>query len=63
MLNSHNAAVCRREERAAGRLPKWIEFNDHIVRKFDINNLADETFGGEEILKAVRASNNRCCSC
>lgn len=27
---------------------KWYEFNDTIVRPFDVNNLADECFGGVE---------------
>ena len=26
----------------------WLEFNDQLVTKFDINNLPNETFGGEE---------------
>lgn len=25
---------------------EWFEFNDTVVRKFDVNNLADEAFGG-----------------
>lgn len=27
---------------------EWYEFNDTIVRKFDVDNLANEAFGGEE---------------
>lgn len=27
---------------------KWYEFNDHIVRDFDINELSKECFGGED---------------
>lgn len=27
---------------------KWLEFNDHLVREFDPNELANECFGGEE---------------
>jgi len=27
---------------------RWYEFNDHIVRDFDIADLANECFGGEE---------------
>lgn len=27
---------------------KWIEFNDTIVRPFDLKNLPNEAFGGEE---------------
>lgn len=26
---------------------KWYEFNDTVVKKFSIDNLAEETFGGE----------------
>ena len=27
---------------------KWYEFNDNIVRDFDLGDLANECFGGEE---------------
>jgi len=27
---------------------KWYEFNDNIVRDFDINELSNECFGGED---------------
>jgi len=27
---------------------KWIEFNDTIVRPFDLKNLPNEAYGGEE---------------
>ena len=27
---------------------KWYEMNDSIVRDFDVNDLANESFGGEE---------------
>jgi hypothetical protein len=28
---------------------KWYEFNDNIVRDFDLADLANECFGGDEI--------------
>jgi hypothetical protein len=27
---------------------KWYEFNDTLVRQFDINDLPEEAFGGED---------------
>ena len=27
---------------------RWYEFNDHVVRDFDVSELANECFGGED---------------
>jgi len=36
------------DERLAGKAAQWFEFNDALVRPFDIELLEEETFGGEE---------------
>lgn len=30
------------------KTPEWLEFNDTLIKKFDINDLAFEAFGGED---------------
>ncbi|GLE03920.1 hypothetical protein PINS_up012831 [Pythium insidiosum] len=37
--------------RDRGRSQEWLEFNDQIVRPLDPSTLADECFGGEEIVQ------------
>lgn len=32
-------------------MPAWLEFNDQIVRRFSIDKLGDEAFGGEDNMK------------
>ena len=44
--SGHYYSFIRDHNNANGE--KWYEFNDNIVRDFDINELANECFGGED---------------
>ena len=44
--SGHYYSFIREQETKNGE--KWYEFNDNIVRDFDISELANECFGGED---------------
>ena len=49
-----------REHKAAdkqGAEEKWYEFNDNVVRDFDVADLPNECFGGEEFYSGPGMSN------
>ncbi|KAG6961032.1 hypothetical protein JG687_00007900 [Phytophthora cactorum] len=35
--------------------PRWLEFNDEIVREFDVETMGEECFGGEEVAQKWNA--------
>ncbi|ETK97400.1 hypothetical protein L915_00040 [Phytophthora nicotianae] len=37
------------KDRYEAENPRWLEFNDEIVRDFDVETMGEECFGGEEV--------------
>jgi hypothetical protein len=44
--SGHYYSFIREAETSDGE--RWYEFNDHVVRDFDVSELANECFGGED---------------
>lgn len=46
--SGHYYSYIRDRDVPAGAPPKWMEFNDNIVRSFNPKDIPNEAFGGEE---------------
>lgn len=43
-----------RERGEKGEEPKWMEFNDNVVKPFDPKEIPNEAFGGDEKVRTNR---------
>lgn len=43
------------KDREATENPRWLEFNDEIIREFDVETMGEECFGGEEVAQKWNA--------
>ncbi|RLN94677.1 hypothetical protein BBJ28_00007697 [Nothophytophthora sp. Chile5] len=51
-----------KDRRSSSEAHRWLEFNDEVVREFDGETMADECFGGEEVVQKWEAAQRSCVS-
>ncbi|RLN89857.1 hypothetical protein BBJ28_00015437 [Nothophytophthora sp. Chile5] len=51
-----------KDRRSGSEAQRWLEFNDEVVREFDGETMADECFGGEEVVQKWEAAQRSCVS-